>query len=379
MLNLIYTIAFRQQKYAHLVVAMLLLIASFGMTKLWVTVDATVFFSDTDPVVEEYNAIGEKYGEIKTVGLMMAPKSGNIFDASTLAAIREFSEEGATIPYSTRVTSITNYNYIFDDEGELHIDALLDGSIEYDDAQLDEIRSLYLQDTLAVQGLISTTGHVSVAVVALTMPEDPRAAITDVFQVISEIERRYSEKYPQIEFRKVGTVTGEYAFAESTERDMRSLIPLSTLLIVVMMAVLMRSLSAVGLTLMVIFVSDIIAFGFKGYVSGVVSPMTGFAPSVILTIAVADCIHLLTSYLKLVSDGMDRDQALRESLRLNYKAISLTSITTVIGFLCFNFSSSPAIRDMGNVVALGVFSAWMLTLFWLPTLIRLMPKNRHQS
>ncbi len=128
------------------------------------------------------------------------------------------------------------------------------------------------------------------------------------------------------------------------------------LLIIAMIFILLRSLSAVMLTVLIIFLADILAFGFKAYFDGVVSPMTAFAPSVILIFAVADCIYFLSSYLTFIPQGYSKQDAIKKSLRLNYKAINLTSLMTIIGFLCFNFSSSPAIRGMGNVVVLGFFS-----------------------
>ena len=58
----------------------------------------------------------------------------------------------------------------------------------------------------------------------------------------------------------------------------------------------------------------------------------------ILTLAIADSIHILVTLLQQMRRGLDKKEALVESLRLNFVPVSLTSLTTVIGFLSMNFS-----------------------------------------
>ncbi|MDP7561828.1 MAG: MMPL family transporter, partial [Methylococcales bacterium] len=75
----------------------------------------------------------------------------------------------------------------------------------------------------------------------------------------------------------------------------------------------------------------------------------------------------------LMREGMSKKDAVLESLRINFKPIFLTSVTTVIGFLSMNFSDAPPFRDLGNMVAIGVTLAFILTVILLPALIVLLP------
>jgi len=383
MLKAIYVITFQHRLLASLVVITCLLISGLGMSKLWVSYDALVFFSDSDPVVEDYHAINDRYGIIENISLLVAPNDGNIFSPTALTAIAEITEESLSIPFSNRVSSITNYHYIYDQDGALVVAPMLEGFADKSQTELDDIKKLYLEDSILTDTLVSQKGHIGVVATSLVMPEgnhdDDSQAILEVYDVISKMEAKYSERYPDIEFRKLGSITAEQVMAEVVERDMGLLVPCSMLIIVLLISVLLRSAYAVWLTMIIVGCSTVIAMGVKGFVSGVVSPMTSFVPTIILTIAVADCLHLLTTYLNQLSSGLSQSDALKMSIRLNFKAISLTSITTLIGFLCFNFSTSPAIRDMGNVVAVGVFAAWMLSLFWLPSLIMILPNKTKKT
>ncbi|MFQ5587158.1 MAG: MMPL family transporter, partial [Thermodesulfobacteriota bacterium] len=104
-------------------------------------------------------------------------------------------------------------------------------------------------------------------------------------------------------------------------------------------------------------------------------PLTGpsvSAPTIILTLAVADSIHFLVTMFYNMRHGMEKREAIIESLRINLQPIFLTSITTAIGFLSMSFSDAPPFRDLGNIVAVGVIFAFFSILF-LPALMSLLP------
>jgi predicted RND superfamily exporter protein len=71
--------------------------------------------------------------------------------------------------------------------------------------------------------------------------------------------------------------------------------------------------------------------------------------------------------------GKDRKAAVIESLRVNFGAITLTSITNAVGFLSLNFADAPPFRDMGNIVTLGVGTTWVYALIFLPALLAVLP------
>ncbi len=89
-------------------------------------------------------------------------------------------------------------------------------------------------------------------------------------------------------------------------------------------------------------------FGFFGFVSPTMTPVSGFVPSVLVSIMVADSVHIITSFSHFYRSGLDKVQAIKESLQLNILPVSITSATTFIGFLCLNFSDSPPYRALGG-------------------------------
>jgi len=94
--------------------------------------------------------------------------------------------------------------------------------------------------------------------------------------------------------------------------------------------------------------------------------------------AIADSVHVLMNYLQAKRRGETRNEAMVDSIRINFQPVFLTSLTTAIGFMSMNFSDAPPFRDLGNIVAMGVMIAFVLSVTFLPALMMLLP-GREQS
>ena len=63
--------------------------------------------------------------------------------------------------------------------------------------------------------------------------------------------------------------------------------------------------------------------------------------------------------------GLGKKEAIRESLRINALPVTITSLTTVVGFLGLNFSDAPPFHDLGNITAMGITAAWGYSMTFL--------------
>ncbi len=71
--------------------------------------------------------------------------------------------------------------------------------------------------------------------------------------------------------------------------------------------------------------------------------------------------------------GHSKHDAIKESLRINFGPVFLTSVTTAIGFLSMNASDAPPFHDLGNITAIGVMMAFVLSVTLLPALMAILP------
>ena len=169
------------------------------------------------------------------------------------------------------------------------------------------------------------------------------------------------------------------AFFEASIQDMSTLIPAMYLIIILVTFLLLRSIGATIATVFVIIFSMTIAMGAAGWLGIKLTPPSSSATTIITTLAVADSVHFLVTLFAGMRRGMSRHDAIRYSLRLNVGPIFLTSITTAIGFLSMNFSDAPPFHDLGNITAIGVMAAFVLSVTLLPALIAVIPVKASKS
>ena len=163
------------------------------------------------------------------------------------------------------------------------------------------------------------------------------------------------------------------AFAEATEDDFETLAPIVFLVIVVATAVLLRSLlGTLALVITVVFVINT-TMGFAGWIGTVFNPANSGVPIIVMTVVVAHSVHMVTATLAGMSRGLGRNEAVAESLRSNAWPVSLTTISTAIGFLSLNASDSPPFHVLGNLVAFGVLCAFVYSMTLLPALLSILP------
>src|SRR5690606_31738119 len=206
----------------------------------------------------------------------------------------------------------------------------------------------------------------------VTMAPGSREA-PEITAAARELADVYRERYPDIEVMLTGTVVFAQATDEATAQTMSVTLPLAILAMVLCLLLILRSAMFIFVVLVAISLSIAIALGISVWLDIEFSPVVGMAPAMILTLAVADCVHLLTTYRQERLRGIDKKLAMVESLRINFQPVWLTSITTAIGFGILNFSESQPFQALGNFVLIGVMVAFLFSVVFLPAMVMLVP------
>ena len=120
---------------------MLILFATIGARYLEQPSGYRGFVETGQPNYEEILNLEEKYGMIDTLSYVIKPNSGDIFQKDVLSLIHELTEISWQTPYSSRVSSITNYQYTTVDGDDISISDFVD---DVDSLSTNEIANLYL-------------------------------------------------------------------------------------------------------------------------------------------------------------------------------------------------------------------------------------------
>lgn len=354
------------------------LIAS-GASSIGFSSNYRVFFSKDNEQLLAFETLQNTYSKSDNILFVMAPEQKQIFTHDTLTAVQALTERAWQLPYSTRVDSITNYQHTEAEEDDLLVNDL----VEFPDrADLERVKQIALNEPLLINRLISPEGHVTAVNATIQLPQLNDNEIAEVVAAAREMTERFKLDYPGINIHLTGSVMLGNAFAESSKKDMTNLVPIMFLVIIVALWLLLRSITATVSTVTVIFLSIVTAMGMFGWLGWTLTGPSSSAPTIITTMAVADCVHILVTFLFNMRQGMAKSDAMQESIRINLQPVFVTSLTTILGFMTMNFSEVPPFRDLGNTVAIGVLAAFFLSVLFLPALVMVLPiriKKQAQS
>ena len=351
----------------------LVLLAGLGVRQLKFKNDYRMFFSSENPQLQAFEALQNTYTKVDNVLFVISPKEGDVFTRKTLALVEWLTEQAWQIPYSIRVDSLTNFQYTQAEGDDLQVAPLVEDAERLSDAELARIRKIALAEPLLVDRLISPDGAHTGINVTIQLPGKRLDEVPEVAAFAHDLARRAMERDPDVEVRLTGMVIMNATFPKMSERDMKTLYPLMVVVILAAMALMLRSVSGVVASMGVLFLAVIVTMGLTGWLGIALSPPTVTTPVVVMTLAVADCVHIVVIFLQGLRKGESKRQAMLESLRLNQGPVFLTSLTTAIGFLSLNFSDAPPFRDLGNMAAMGVVAAWALSMSFLPALLMMLP------
>lgn len=364
-------------KYRAWIIAvslMVLIATGNGLQYLGFDNDYRAFFTDDNPELLAYDEVENTYTKSDNVFILIEPKTGDVFQPEILKLIEELTTSAWQTPYSRRVDSLQNFQNTYAEDDDLVVESLYEDATNLVAVDIENVKQVGLSDPLLLKRLVSADGRVTALNITIEYPKvDADKELKAVVSKTREMVFHYQKAYPNVNFYITGIAFLNNAFVEAGENDLSLLVPVSLLLMLVIMFVLLRSISAViGITLIIIF-SDVIALGLGGYAGVKLTPASISSAQMIMVLAVANSVHLLVSFMYGLQHKVAKQEALRESIRINLQPIFLTSATTMIGFLCMNFSESPPFHDLGNLVAAGVFVSFCLSLTFLPAIMSYLP------
>jgi predicted RND superfamily exporter protein len=344
-----------------------------GMSKITMSNDYRYFFGEDNPQRLAFEKLQNVYSKDDGLIIVLSPKDNDVFTKQNLEAIKELTKSAWKIPFSTRVDSITNFQYTRAIEDDLIVEDMVTENAALGSDELQKIRTNTLTEPLLKERLINKEGSVTGINILLNFPGKNPMEVPQVAQHVRELTNKFKEKHPQFEVKLTGLAMMNNAFNEAGMNDMMTLTPIMYGIILVIMVVMLRSFFAVVATFNVILFSVISGMGLAGFFGIPITPPSSIAPTVIVTLAIADSIHILKGILYSLSLGHSKKDSIIEALSANLRPVFLTSFTTAIGFLSLNFSDTPPFHDLGNITAMGVTAAFFLSVTLLPALVTLLP------
>ncbi len=360
------------QKTTLFVVVLIFLLSLVGVSRLTFSNDYRIFFSDSNPELKDLNAFKEVYGQSDSIFVVIHNPHGSIFSENIIPDIEALVEQAKDIEYVVRVEAITNFPDVLIDNDQLTVQALVNNSLSMETEDYLRIQAQALANPIINGGLLSPTADTTAINIIFSFPQESPMEVLDAAESVRELTAQFNDNHPEIKTGLSGIVMLNAAFSETGIHDLIYLLPIMSIVLFGVCVLLMRSIYSTIAIFITIIYSCIFALGVAGFFSIPITVVSVSSMIIIMTLAVANAMHLLVSMISMIGTDSSQDKAslIIEITKVNFMPVFLTNLTTIISFLTLNYSDVPPYWHLGNITSLGVLAAWILSFTLLPILMQ---------
>ncbi len=182
------------------------------------------------------------------------------------------------------------------------------------------------------------------------------------------------------ELRVSGDAIIDEKVNEASGRNIALLMPLAFVFVIVVLAVMYRSLTDTVLNLLSLIMAIIWVYGIGVLLNlNLGNPMMTTVPVLIIGLGIDYGIHFTSRYREELREGKGISEAVSKTGATVGFAISLTTITTVVGFSSNLISNIETIRHFGMLTSIGIGSAFVLMLTFFPAAKTVLDKRRKRK
>ena len=403
----------------------------FGMGRLKLDMTVEGWFEKDDPILVALNGYHTEFGSDDNLFITYKPKDGNVFSAKSLEAVKRLRDdllnyrsglkegEESALKHIVKVTTLINAPVLEVEEDVLISKHLVGRTIPSSQQELDEVRRtaesqrkfnlLYYSRDMKYGGMFIETDFGSVPVDSDQFAEDSkfeydeleignmpqlddhktedkivRFKSTDISDYVAlmnavQVILDKPEYANHLEYYPVGE-TSIMPYHLKLIQELGFIYMVALMIMIALLWFFFRSLSAVVWPIIIIVLSTLWTFGLSGWLGITISPLIMLTVMLILTVGIAETIHIMSGFLYFCNKGYDKRTALRMTYRDSGLACFLTTITTIMGILALNVTPMVPIKVFGLMSAMGVGTAFCFTLYLLPIMLDTWaPRNLEKS
>ncbi len=322
-----------------------------------------------------YSDKAEEWFNIKDGIIIAVENKDGVYNTGTLTIVKQLTKKLQKMPEIERddVTSLYTADNIIGTEDGMDVRAFFK-KVPKTKEKLEELRQKVLTNEMVYERLVSKDETVTVIIAEINDDVFTQEFYNKILAVTKEFENNENKMYV------AGRPIVEGTLALLGPEDMKRMVPIVLLVIILVLYLTLRSVKSTVLTMLVVFISTLWAFGLMALVNIPIYSVSTMIPVMLIAIGVADGIHLY-SHLQLYirkHPETTKKEAVVDMLRSMWKPVVITSVTTAVGFISLLTSQVYPIKYFGIFTAFGVLAAMVFSLVLIPAGIMIfgLPKTK---
>ncbi|KAF2956224.1 MMPL family transporter [Marinitoga sp. 38H-ov] len=352
-----------------IVIAISILTLYFGFyaNKVNVKDNIASYVPKNDPDKKIYDEVADEFG---LNGIIL---TGVKFDDAYkyFDKINEITEKLKTLDVVDNVISPVNAPRIsVSDDGDISV-GNLKSSYDFstdNSYDLKKLKSELLNDDMIKGKFISEDGKSVLFAIGLKKDIDEKSAGLVVENVF---------KNSNVEYYIFGTAIANREIEEIVKDNLLKLIPIVLILVMLVLYFSYRNIAGVILPIISVLIADIWTVGIM-YLLGINFNITTSAvPIAVVGIGTAYSIHIISKYYEELHRGISASEAVNETLKHVGKAVLLSALTTIAGFLSLLTADLTPVWQLGIFTSLGIALALLMATLFVPAMLMIFqPKSK---
>lgn len=353
------------RKYLALGLIFIVVCSAF-LTQLRIDPKAESFLPPDSPALIYRDKVEDIFGltDPMVIAVQSEAETG-VFNPGTLQLVEKLTEQLEQIPEinSNRIISLATEDDIFGTSEGMAIEPFFEEAPRTQ-RDADKVREKVLDFPLYVGSLVSADTSMTLVVAEIYDEADAPAVYEALLELSSNAEL---EAYEKLYVAGDGAVSGyliSYIFA-----DANRLVPISVVIITLLCIFAFRTVQGVVIPTIVIVAATSAAVGIMSAFGDPIYVITTSMPILLVGIAVADSIHILSEYYEQRGKHpeLNQQQLVVRALLKMWRPVLLTTLTSMIGFLGVYASSyMPPMQSFGLYSMLGLGVAGVFSLIVVP-------------
>lgn len=368
----LYRIIARFPKTTILAVVAATLLIALPIRTLRLETDVETMMPEHHPVFIYNKHVEELFNAKKRiiVGIVNEGPHG-IFNPDTLKLVEKMSLKIEQMDgiIGDDLISLQTLDNIVGSEGGLEVVPLMETAPETLEAA-EELRRAVLDNEIFVNNVVSPDGTATSIFAKLEEGQDK-------VEMYDRIKRMVLEDFDLGDNRVIiaGRPVMEGTIGRYAAEDMRRTLPLVTLVSLIVLYLTLRSARGVFLPLAVVVASVVWTMGVMALANIPMYAVTTVVPVLLMAIGLAYGIHIINRYHEEAASSPlgDRREIVLTTMHEMWAPVTMASLTTAAGFLSLATSDMMPVKYLGIFTAIGVTSALVFSLTFIPAWLVLLP------
>jgi predicted RND superfamily exporter protein len=318
---------------------------------------------------EQFKKMFGEDGNVITIGI----KSDKLFQKDQFNGLYELCTDVKNMPGVEEVVSIVRTIEIFKNDSlqKFEFKNIMEAPAKTQ-AEVDSIKNKVLSMPFYDGLLFNKKEGVYLVLVTLDKHKlNDKSRESLIMDIKARVDRYQATYNPELHFSGlpyIRTLT-----TQKVKGELVLFILISLLIAIIIMLIFFKSLRVVLSSLVLVIFSVIWTFGTLALFDYKITILTGVIPSLLIIIAIENCIFLINKYQWEYKTHGNKVKSLSRVVQRIGFATFMTNATTAVGFATFIFTSNAMLKEFGVVASINVMVEYVMSIMLIPIIFSYLP------